>query len=273
LSRHSPGERAELSTLPTDKRLRRIEQLIAEDGRQASRQLSPEESERLRREIRTIAEQRKPQVLEQLRRRGVFEKLREQGVRNLEERIRNLDDKTALFIAVFTLMNSDAAEPTRNRLIEQLSPESRSHLEKASRSPRRIRDWQLVRWMRESLEPQRGPEALERFFSEQLDHDQRARLLSLPQHEMEDELERLYLGDQLGLPSHEWLQGFMDRGLFLRDIPGPGQPLRRGPEDPRRDRGPDGMRRPWRDNPPEGPPPHRPSGMPPPKPGDQQQPI
>jgi hypothetical protein len=84
------------------------------------------------------------------------------------------------------------------------------------------RERQLWQWVRDSLQPKLGPEELERFFAEDLDNNQRERLLSLPHEEMEAELERLYFGAgaQLGLRGMEGLRG-LDPGRFGRDPRGP----------------------------------------------------
>jgi hypothetical protein len=204
LARRSPGEGAELRAKPADERLREIERLIARDDRHAARQLSSDDARALREEVYEIAGERKPDFLKEMRERKVFERMRERGVHNPEERIEERDPRVARFIVSQALWNKKIDDRTRRRLVDQLSDSAQDHLERLGQGGQ---NWQLIRWMRESLEPRRGPEALERFFAENLDNDQRAELLSLPPGEMETELERLYLTDQLGFRGREWLPG------------------------------------------------------------------
>ena len=222
LARRSPGEGAELRALSPEKRIREIEQKIARDDRHAARQLSVEDARRLRDEVYEIAEERKEDFLKDMRERKIFEKMRERGIRNPEERIEERDPRVARFIVGHALLwNKRIDDKTRRRLVGRLSGSAQDHLEKLGEGGQ---NWQLIRWMRESLEPKRGPEALERFFAEQLDNDQRAALLSLPPGEMETELERLYLTDQLGFRGREWPHGLGAPGEFDRDARGMGPP-------------------------------------------------
>ena len=83
---------------------------------------------------------------------------------------------------------------------------------------------------------------LERFFADKLTIDQREQLLSLPPHEMQTRLERLYYATELGYRNAaQWWGEYHESG---------GQPNRSGPGRP--DFRPDGPRDRRR---PEGPPP------------------
>jgi anti-sigma-K factor RskA len=229
LARRSPGDQAELRELPVDKRLDRIAELVRQQERRAAMQLSAEDASLLRKAALALAEERRPQfddLIQQRRRRDTDGPPRQIGPRWI-----------ALWAIGHDLRDEKSRDAMRDRLTRQLSPSAKEHL--ASR-----RDWpeQLWRWTADSLRPRSGPEELERFFAERLDNDQRERLLSLPPADMEAALERLYVGEQLGLRETEWGRGGDDRGPFGWPPPRPeGRPRDRG----RRDRPP----------PPDGPPP------------------
>jgi hypothetical protein len=222
LSRRTPGEQAELRSLPTDQRLERVKQFARQDNRQAARQLSAEDAKVLREAVLAMAEQRKQAILEQLR---------QGGAANPEQRLEGRRAAGALFLLFRGLQDEATRDELRERLTSGLSPMAQEHLE-SLHSPWRER--QLWQWVRDSLQPKLGPEELERFFAEDLDNNQRERLLSLPREEMEAELERLYFGAgaQLGLRDIQGLRGFGDPGRFgpgprRPDMPGEGPP--RGP--------------------------------------------
>jgi hypothetical protein len=183
-----------------------------------------------------IAEERKPEFLQHIRDRKIFEEMRQRGIRNPEERIEERDPRVARFIVGQALWNKKIDDRTRRRLVDQLSDSAQNHLEKLGQSGQ---NWQLIRWMREALEPRRGPEALERFFAETLDNDQRAMLLGLPPGEMETQLERLYLTHQLGFRGREWPPGLGEAGEFGRGPGGIGPPGRGRDDRPRSERRPD----------------------------------
>lgn len=276
LARRTPGEQAELRALPTDERLSRVKRFTRQDNRQAAQQLSAEDAKALRDAVLALAEQRKQALLEQMRQRGA-----DNPERNLEKR----RAAGALYILFRELQNDETGDALRKQLTSHLSPAAQQHLE-SLRPPWRER--QLWQWVRDSLQPKLGPEELERFFAEDLDNNQRERLLSLPREEMEAELERLYFGAgaQLGMRGMEGLRG-LDPGRFGHDPRGrrrpwdaegrPHEPGRRGPPPddfgpPRFNRGPgepDGRRENF--GPPgHGPPPdgqHPPDWRPPPEEG------
>jgi hypothetical protein len=138
-------------------------------------------------------------------------------------------------VVLWELWNDDRREETTERLIKQLGAEQRAYWESLPRRgrPNRRLD-QLVRWIREAIQLRPGPEELDRFFSDpdKLDSDQRQWLLSLSRDEMQVQLERLYMADQLGLRgSTEWLREYGPPGGFPPRAPkdgfGPG-PRERG---------------------------------------------
>lgn len=269
LTRRTPGEQAELRSLPTDQRLRRVKEFIRQDNRRAARQLSPEEARALRDAVLSLVEQRKKRLLEQMR---------QEGAENPERRWERRREVGAWVIIRRELQDDQTRDEVLDRLTSGLSPTSRQHLESL---PPRERWRQLQHWIREALQLELGPEQLERFFvSDELDNNEREHLLNLPPDEMEEELAQLYFGGQLGLRGMDWPRRF-DPDRFGRDRRGPRQPPwgpegrprdpdRRGPSPdgfgPRRfDRGPGAPDDHWEDR---GPPDHRPPpDAPPPEDG------
>jgi hypothetical protein len=149
-------------------------------------------------------------------------------------------------ILYWTLQNEEVASEARERIIGELTPDARSYLESLDREGRRRQVW---RWIRDSLQPKWGQDELQSFFAEELDNNQRERLLHLPPGEMHSELERLYVAEELGF------RGLVEPGGGPWNPPGPNRlPFRferdeggrRGPPPPdfrdrdRHDRGPDG---------------------------------
>lgn len=289
LAHRTPGEQAELRSLPTDERLRRVRQFARRDQRQAARELSPEDARALREAVFSMAEER---------RQALVERMRREGVEHPERRLEGRRSAVALFIVLRELHDDETRDAVAENLTSRLSPSAREYLNSLRESgPRppgqpgaRWRErQQLWQWVRDALQPKLGSEELERFFDEELDYNQRERLLSLPADEMQAELERLYIGAgaQLGLRDMEGLRDFADPGRFGRERRGPRRPMR-GPEggawEPGR-RGPpppDGFNRDRFDRrgPPPGRPPddrrgpdRRPPGEgPPPPPGEADQP-
>jgi hypothetical protein len=278
---HRPEwQKAELRQLPIDERLDRVAELVRRENRRAAQQLSADDAARLRKEVLAIAEERKQQ----------FEQFMEQGrKRDSGKPPRQLTSHPgarALWIVYHGLEDEEARDALRERLKSQLSPQAQQHLQSL---PGRGRQWQLMQWVRDSLQPKRGPEELEKFFAEKLDKDQRERLLSLPAAEMEVALERMYVGEQLGLLDTQWWGDFGDRGRFDGPPRGPeGRPRDRGRHDGPPPNGPprgDTDRGPMGPGPPgpllDGPPPDRqpppdwqpPSDRRPPPPDHQQEPI
>ena len=271
LSRRTPGEQAELRSLPTDERLRRVRQFTHQDDRHAEQQLSAEDAKALREAVLTVAEQRKQALVQQMRERGDDDP---------ERRLQKRPAAAALYVLFRELKNDQTRDALREQLTAQLSSAAQQYLE-SLRTPRR--EAQLWQWVRDSLRPKLGPEELERFFAEDLDNNQRERLLSLPRDEMEAELEQLYFGAgaELGLRGMAGLRGFgpdpFGPGARRPGLPGDGPPRgpgrrqwdgegrphdpgRRGPPPddfgPRRfDRGPEGPDDFWDDR---GPPDHGP---------------
>ncbi len=239
LARRPAGEQAELRQLPADQRLARIEQTVRREDRWIAQQLSSSDAAQLRKTALAIGDERREAFEEffaQRRGRG-----RAGGSRRIDPRW------VAMGIVFHDLRDDQTRDATRERLTSALGPAARSTLE----SLRRRQDEQLLRWVRDALWPKRGPEELEQFFATELDNEQLERLLSMPTADMETELERLYVEEELGLPGVQWLDGFGEPGRFGRGM--------RGGDDRPRDQG-------FRDRPPRGeengPPPGEGNGPP-----------
>jgi hypothetical protein len=239
---HRPaGEQAELRQLSISDRLARIEDLVRREDHLAAQQLSPGDAVRLRKEVLAIAEDR----------RADFEKFVEQRRgRDHGDLPRRIDPRwIAWWAIIHDWRDEQSRDAMRERLTSHLSPAAKSTLQ----SLRRRQDEQLMRWVRESLSPKPGPEELEQFFATQLDIEERARLLSLPAAEMQEELEQSYIEQELGLPRMQWRDVFSAPGRFGRGL--------RGPDDRPRDRArrdgppPNGSPRGDMDRGPIGPPP------------------
>ncbi len=119
--------------------------------------------------------------------------------------------RRALMVLSWELRNDERDEETRDRLIEELSPEAQAQWKNISRRDHRRRQVQLWRWIMEAMRPSWGPDELERFFAKELDNNVRAHLLSLPTDEMQAQLERLYLTSQFGLRDPDQLPGELGR--------------------------------------------------------------
>lgn len=269
LSRRTSGEQSRLRGLATDERIGRIRSTLRQENEQAARRLSEADAKALKQEIFEIYDEVK----------GKDDFARFMQRRDRDERSRRLDatpEEKALFAVSWVLWsNSHINDNAQQRILRGLSPEAQRHLELVRRRGgergAKVRLWE---WMRDAIQPEREAGEIERFFAEELDENQRERLLSLRKDEMEAELERLYLGSRFGLRGAEWLGTIGEAGRgpgqgrpgWRPDGPPPGgpeanrfDPGRRGPV-PGRPPGPDGRRR-------RGPPPDEP------QPPDAQQPI
>jgi hypothetical protein len=198
LARLSLGEQEELKEAlrgrPVDEQLQRLQRFVRKENAEASRQLSNEDEEKLRRAVLAFVDERRSMLLNEMRRRGAGER-----ARRLEE------PRGALMILNWTMQNEDAAIEARDRIVGELSPEARAHLDRLGPRARRLQLWQ---WIRDSLQPKWSPGELEQFFANELDNNQRERLLDLPPGEMQSELERLYLANEIGIRGMmEWRDG------------------------------------------------------------------
>lgn len=237
LARQSNGDQEDLRLMPSDRRLKAIQQIIAEEAQWAVRRLSEADRENLRTVILAIAEERKSDFLESSWWRG-------------RDKDRGPREPRPQFIALWAVA-TDRNQETVNRLIEGLSPERREYWKTLPRRGRDRRDrMQLFFWIDDTMNPRRDAAELDKYFaSEKLENSQREWLLSLPYDEMQNQLQRLYLATEFGIRGvDEWLGEFGPPGGF-----GPRRPL--GPS------GPGGGPPPEGDGPPPGP--RGPGGPPP----------
>jgi hypothetical protein len=206
LARLSLGEQQELKESlhgrSLEEQMEHVRRLARKENQRASRRLSPEDSDSLRRAVLNFAEERKPRIEGELRRRG-----RRDAARWLEH------PRAALMILGRELQSDDPASHLRE-IVNELSPEARAHLQQLGPWARRLQLWQ---WIRDSLKPNWTPGELERFFAEELNSDQRLRLLNLSSSQMEAELERLYLASEFGVRN-------FGAGFGMPDRPPPNRP-------------------------------------------------
>jgi len=234
LTRLTPGEQEELRDvlwdLPADEQIRHVRRAIEREKNRPTYELTAEDADRLRREVLAIAAERRPILLDELQRRGG-----DQSTRRLD------GPRGALMILGRELLNQDRGNRSRERLVGALSPEATAQLERADNWRRRTH--LLWQWVRDALQPKLGPDELEHFFvqDENLDNDDRERLLNLPPAEWQVELERRYLASELGFKDSppEW-RSLDEPRDGPRDGRGP-RPERPEPGRERRERGrPDG---------------------------------
>jgi hypothetical protein len=227
LAQRSPGEQEDLRVLSDDERLKAIAEIVRREGEEAARHLSAKDAAELREEIFEIYDERKSDFERAMRRRDHDNRARLEGSRR----------RRALIILNWELRNDERDDRTRDRLIEQLSPEAQQYWERISRRGRERRQHQLWQWVREAMQPSWGPGELERFFTNELDTNERERLLSLPPDVMQAQLERLYLAGELGLHGNEeWLNEFGAGGRTPRNRPQPNRPAGRRPDAPQGER-------------------------------------
>ena len=280
LQGRTAGERLTLRDpkFTTPERLEHAKQLDDASAREARRQLSLEDEKALQESVLALVEERRGELLQELRR----------GRPDSEQRIDRLGHLSSGQVALVIIGRDLFAEQRREqpgqpreqlerrrdqliaRLTAQLSPDAQQYFE-SLRNPERGR--QLYRWTYEALAPKLGPEKLEQYFVQDLTNDEREYLLGLPLPEMEERLQQMFMSSQVGLPNggpprRFWREGPASRGPRGRERNqfrdgGPGD---RGPRDGRRlgPPGPGG---------PDGPPPRRPpprdrGDWPPPPPED-----
>jgi hypothetical protein len=229
--------REDMAERSTEEQVEVVHQFVRNENAQASRQLSDEDSDRLKREVLAIVAERQDEILREMRRRGEHER-----ARRLE------GPRGALMVITRAMLQGRDDDEIRDRLVGALSPTARAHLDNLRRDFRRAQLWQ---WVRQSLETTVGPDDLERFFAEKLDNEERELLLNMPTEEMQSRLQRLYFAAELGTgDAAPWLE---ERTDDIDEREGP--PNGRDPGFRRDER--------WRDGPPRGGPPDRGPGPPP----------
>ena len=228
LAQRSPGDQEHLRVLSDKERLKAVAHIVRREGEEAARNLSAEDAAKLREEIFEIYRKH----------RREFESYMEDRGRDLRVRLRGPERHQAYIVLMWALQRDNRDDRTRDRLIDQLSPAARDYWKRISRRGRRARQDLLLQWIRQAMRPRWGAGELEEFFTEKLDNDQRAQLLSLPADEMQAQLERLYIFNELRLrDTDDWLPGFGDSDSLPGDPPGRGRPDGRRGERSRPSRG------------------------------------
>jgi hypothetical protein len=277
LSRQTAGRQEELRQnlldLPVQDQVELVGDLVERQREQSWRPLSTEDAEKLRSVLLAIAAERQADLATERRRRDG------------SDRPRRGEGGALTLLSRELLRNDDGNNRLRRRVVNELSPEAREHLDSLSGWRRNAQLW---RWIIDALQTKVDSDQLERFFAEKLNNTQREQLLSLPPKEMQAQLERLYYATESGYgDAAQWWSEM--RESMGQNRPGPdrrefrpdGPPRERGPRDrgepisePERRRGPGGPppggppprdgglrdRRPRPNSPPDGP---RPGGPPP----------
>jgi len=192
--------RYELRDLEPAERIERIKQIMARSRREPT----PEDLARLRRWVLDYAANKRREFLERI-------------PEERREHFAELDERGQTWIAMRLLMHrwhSRGQPPTldetdRAKIHDSLTPETRAWLDKRP-APEQGRI--LFNWIRRAMwakrpgqPPEDGPpealgEHLDRFFTEELDEDQRDRLLRMPPDEMQRELLSLFMEKKKGGP-------------------------------------------------------------------------
>lgn len=223
LQSRSTAERVELRdrSLSTDERLERVRRLVEQSRRSQRRQLSPDDENALQEAIFALVEERRHELVDEVRRLGNP---------NPEKRI----GQRSIAVVALAIVGRDLRDDRRrnellNRLTAQLSEEAQQYLD---RLDERQRYWQLWLWSYDVLAPQIRPQNLEEFFAtgRNLTNEQREFLLGLPRAEMLQQLQEMYTRSQVGLRDEG-----PPRWLF-RGGPGGGGPWNRDGERQGRDR-------------------------------------
>ena len=244
LLRHTPAEQEllleQLHDSPSDKQVHVVRRHIEREERLASRHLSPEDAEKLGREIVQIGQENKGEVLKRLR------KARE-GMR------KNADEPVALQGSMFVLaelLRGSKRDETVERLVKTLSEAERIHWQTLDRQRK---FWQLWIWIQDAMKLKADPEKLEQFFaSDKLTPEQRQKLLDKPYADMQADLERMYIRSELGIENPGQPLGDFGEpgrtprngpGMRPRDGAGPNRPPEFNPDRARHPNGPPGERR------------------------------
>lgn len=268
LQTRTTAERVELRdrNLSTEKRLGRVERLVEQSRRSQRRQLSPEDEKALQDAILALVEERRHELVDEVRQRGNPDPEKQIG----KQRIADI----ALLIFHRDIWNDQRAAALEARLTAPLSDDAQAYLERLDEWRRRQ---QLGRWVFDALAiGGRGQnQDLEEFFatSTELNNNQREFLLGLPRAEMQQQLQEMYTRSQVGLRDEGprfFRGGPGGRGPWNRDGERSGREHRDGRRDegPRFD-GPPGRRGPGFNGPrgPMGPPPEGEWRPPPPRDG------
>jgi hypothetical protein len=207
LAEREPFEQEDLRVLPADERIKLIQRYVREDEEEALRHLSDEDAKKLRNEVLAIYEDRKSAFERANRRRDDDNRLWLDGP----------PLRRAWMVVLWELRDDERDDKTTERLINQLSAEQQEYWRRLPHRGRfNIQRQQLGLWIRDAMRPRWDAQELEEFFTTKLDNNQRERLLTLPNDQMQAQLERLYIADVLGLHgAEEWLREFG---------PGPGIP-------------------------------------------------
>jgi anti-sigma-K factor RskA len=222
LQSRTQGEKLSLRdrTKSTSERLDLAEHLLDETQRAARRRLSLEDEKALQESVLNLVEERRGELAQEVQR---------QGHPDPEGRLaRRSVAQVALVIMMQDMQDDKRRQQLQDRLTARLSPEAQEYLN-ALDGRQRMR--QLWRWVYDALGPKFGPQSLQEFFTERLTDDQREYLLGLPQSEMQEQLQQMYMRSQVGLRADDFPRGYFSGGPDGRGPRGGRGPGARGPRD------------------------------------------
>jgi hypothetical protein len=230
----SPGEQAELAGLAPPERLKEVEKLLAEQQLRRDRELSAEDRKVLLTFLETYAVAHREELLKQVP---------EQRRRELNRVLEKADSQhqSGMLMMMFwqhsRYSHSGQApklpvpsEEELRPLLASLSPAARQQLEQLENKDDRRRLMQS--WVGSTIRhrmmervstrdaKQITQEQLEKFFSQEISSEERARLLALPREEMDRELRRLMLAGE-DTPGWRVFEGGRPPGGFHREAFGP----------------------------------------------------
>ena len=204
--------------VPAATRVGRIAQLAEEDVTRRARSLNEEERRKLQAEVRKIAFDHKSSAI------TFFNDLppgnerdraeREQAKKEVLQRLEAEGPAAELLIVTWALTNEETDEATRDRLVAQLDPETKSVLLSRDGRPNNRAQELLGFWIMESTPLRQGIDSdeLRRFFANKLTREQQQRLLESPTSEFESQVERQLYDQQNGLRAMNRLMGRGGRG-------------------------------------------------------------
>jgi len=233
----TPGQRAELSSLPPEKRIERVKQLMQQQQARQIRELvntplTPEDVRAVFTWLHEYAQRHEAELLALLP---------DDAKRHLE---RIKDAKMRFRVLLFALQRhrSGSKAPTPDeqefeRLAERLSKEARKALESVEDNDKKF--LLVQQWIRAAMVSRMMPavskETLQKFFAEDLTQAEREHLEGLPQDRAHAELRKKYYEHRFKRPGGHWRPPF-----HQRPGGGSGGPHRRpgGPHGDRRGDGP-----------------------------------
>jgi hypothetical protein len=237
----SPGEQAELAGLAPPERLKAVEKLLAEQQARRARELSADDRKVLLTFLETYVVVHREELM-----KVVPDSRRREFTRMLEQA--KPEHQSGMLIMMFWQQSRYTGQPPKlpvpseeelRPLLANLSPAARQQLDQLENKEERRRLMQS--WVGSTIRHrmmervstrdarQISQEQLEKFFTQEISSEERARLLAMPREEMDRELRRLMLAGE-DTPGWRGFDGGRPPGGFHREGFGPpGHPGEHGP--------------------------------------------